>query len=105
MDALALRTFKGSEIGSVRPTFDADQHHAALALRATGPFDRKERWFGTGISLRHLTAVGLDGSRTHSLTEKRGAVMTSPYPQMAARYVHLYTQTKTPLRQNFARRH
>jgi hypothetical protein len=50
---LALRAFKGSQIGAVRTRFDADQHHAALTLRATRPLDRKERWFGTCIRSRH----------------------------------------------------
>jgi hypothetical protein len=38
---LALRTFKGPQIGAVRTRFDAGQHHAALTLWATWPFDGK----------------------------------------------------------------
>ena len=44
MYVLALGTFKGPQIGAVRTRFDTGQHHAAVTLRATGPFDRKERW-------------------------------------------------------------
>ena len=54
MYVLALGTFKGPQIGAVRTRFDAGQHHAAVTLRATGPFDRKERWFGAIISFRHV---------------------------------------------------
>ena len=73
-----------------------------MTLRAMGPFDRMERWFGTGISFRHVIhRCWIRREHNALLTEKRGAVMTSPYRQMTGRYVHLYTQTKTPLRQNF----
>jgi len=47
LNMLALRAFKGSQIGTIRTKFDAGQHHAALTLWATGLFDRKERWLGT----------------------------------------------------------
>src|SRR5258707_10377270 len=36
--------------------FDGGQHHAAPTLRATWPFNRKERRLGTIISFRHLRA-------------------------------------------------
>jgi hypothetical protein len=45
MDVVALRAFKGSQIGAVRSRFDAGQHHSALTLWAARPFDGKQGRF------------------------------------------------------------
>ena len=55
MDVIALRAFKGPHIGPGRARFDTSQHHApALTLWAAGAFNRKKRWFGMGVWLRHV---------------------------------------------------
>ena len=41
LDMLALRTFKGSQIGVGGTRFDVGQHHTALTFGATWPLDRK----------------------------------------------------------------
>jgi hypothetical protein len=57
MDVFALGAFKGPQIGSGRTRIDTSQYHApALTLRTAGTLNRKERWFGAGIRLRHVMA-------------------------------------------------
>ena len=55
MDVFALGAFKGPQIGPGRTWIDTSQYHApALTLRTAGTLNRKERWFGVGIWLRHV---------------------------------------------------
>jgi len=51
---LALRTFKGPQIGMSRTRFDPGQHHAALTLRAAWPFGRKQGWLGLTKGFGHV---------------------------------------------------
>jgi hypothetical protein len=51
---LALRTFKGPQIGMTGTKLDLDQHHATLTLRAARPFDGKQGWFWPDMRLGHV---------------------------------------------------
>jgi hypothetical protein len=82
-DVVALRTFKGPQIGMSRTRFDAGQHHAVVAFGATGPFDWQEGWFGMGMRLGHamLPCIGREHAAL-SVTDgmpKDGAVMNRAY--------------------------
>jgi hypothetical protein len=53
-DVLAFRAFKGAQIAMARAGLDPGQHHAALAHWANWPFNRKQRWFGMIVGVRHV---------------------------------------------------
>ena len=83
---IALRTFKGTQIGIGGPRFDPGQHHAALTFRAAGALDGNERRLGMIMKIGHVMLLLSGGNVQHSLSPIKadgGAVMDRTYQPMS----------------------